>query len=49
MTGEKCRQFWLLYPMSFIGQFNYPVGVGDEVKWMEEWNRYFNPLQVLLY
>ena len=26
ITGENCRQFRLLFPLSFIGQFVYAVG-----------------------
>ena len=26
MTGENCRQFRLLFPLSFNVQFVYPVG-----------------------
>ena len=25
MTGENCREFSLLFPVSFIGQFGYPI------------------------
>ena len=36
MTGENCRQFWLLTWTSFIGQFVYPVGEeGMGVKGMD--------------
>ena len=27
MTGKNCRQFRLLFPLSFIGQFVHTVGV----------------------
>ena len=45
MTG-KCRQFSLLFPMSFIGQVVYRVG--GEGMGIES-DRYFSPLQALLY
>ena len=39
LNGKDCHQFWLLSPLSFIGQFDHQVG-GEGMK-----DRYFSLLQ----
>ena len=43
LQGMNCRQYRLLYPLSFFGQYVNPVGNESEGDY------YFSLLQVLLY
>ena len=44
MTGENCRQFMLLFPMSIIGQFVHPVGGEGMAQRGCRGDRSFSPL-----
>ena len=46
---KNCHQFRLLFPLSFIGQFVYPVG-GEGIGYREfKGNCYFSPRLVSLW